>query len=78
MHFIFKFVRRRCEANGPYPQDAQMAADLHRCEPQPGNKPAFRSAPPISWPFERQCGKISEFVTLPRIFCFRADPHACE
>jgi hypothetical protein len=63
MHFIFKFLRHRCEANGPYPQDAQMAGDLHRCEAQPGNQPAFRSAPPISWPFERQCAKINESVT---------------
>ena len=63
MHIIFKFLRRRNEANGPYPKDDQMAGDLHRCEAQPGNKPAFRSAPPISWPFERQCYKINEFMT---------------
>jgi hypothetical protein len=40
-----------------------MAGDLHRPEAQPGNQPAFRSVPPISWPFERQCTKINEFVT---------------
>ena len=63
MRIIFKFLRRRSEANGPYPKDAQMACDLHRCEAQPGLKPAFRSAPPISWPFERQCSEINGFVT---------------